>query len=150
MCFCIKSLKYSCEKKMFSNFTKTQSIKFFLKLKRISPVKKWAAIQKKTWWCHQMKTFSGIQRYSPHKDHWHWAKMFSKICVWTNGWANNRDAGDLRCHRTHFDVTVMKRLVCSLKLHFVLEANVQNCSCFITGNAFYKYCKAKTFQCISF
>ena len=26
----------------------------------------------------------------------------------TNGWANNRDAGDLRRHRAHYDVIVMK------------------------------------------
>ena len=24
-----------------------------------------------------------------------------------NGWANNRDAGDLRRHRAHYDITVM-------------------------------------------
>ena len=35
------------------------------------------------------------------------ALMFSLICVWTNGWANNPDAGDLRRHRTHYYVTVM-------------------------------------------
>ena len=29
------------------------------------------------------------------------------ICVWTNGWANNRDAPYLRRHRAHYDVTVM-------------------------------------------
>ena len=34
--------------------------------------------------------------------------MFSLICVWTNGWANNRDAGDLSRHRAHYDITVMK------------------------------------------
>ena len=33
---------------------------------------------------------------------------FSLICTWTNGWANNQDVGDLRCHRTHYDVTVMR------------------------------------------
>ena len=33
--------------------------------------------------------------------------IFSYICVWTNGWANNRDAGDLRCHRANHDVTVI-------------------------------------------
>ena len=27
----------------------------------------------------------------------------------TNGWANNRDAGDLRLHHAHYDVTVMIR-----------------------------------------
>ena len=29
------------------------------------------------------------------------------ICAWTIGWVNNRGAGDLRRHRTHYDVTVM-------------------------------------------
>ena len=33
--------------------------------------------------------------------------MFSLICAWTNDWANNRNAGDLRRHRTHYDVTVV-------------------------------------------
>ena len=31
--------------------------------------------------------------------------MFSFI--WINGWVNNRKAGDLRSHRTHYDVIVM-------------------------------------------
>ena len=44
---------------------------------------------------------------SPHKDQWHGALMFSLIYAWKNGWINNRDAGDLRCHCTHYDVTVM-------------------------------------------
>ena len=29
------------------------------------------------------------------------------ICAWTNGWVNNRGAGDLRRNRAHYDVTVM-------------------------------------------
>ena len=33
--------------------------------------------------------------------------MFSLICVWINGWVNNREAGDLRRHRGHYDVNVM-------------------------------------------
>ena len=36
-----------------------------------------------------------------------WALMVSLICAWTNGWTNYRDAGDLRRHRAHHDVTVM-------------------------------------------
>ena len=32
--------------------------------------------------------------------------MFS--LMWTNGWVNNRDAGDLRRQRAHYDVTVKK------------------------------------------
>ena len=35
---------------------------------------------------------------SPHKGQWHRALMFSLICAWLNGWVNNREAGDLRCH----------------------------------------------------
>ena len=33
--------------------------------------------------------------------------MFSLICAWINGSANNREAGDLRRHRGHHDVNVM-------------------------------------------
>ena len=34
--------------------------------------------------------------------------MFSLICAWTNSWANNGDADDLRRHHDHYDVIVMK------------------------------------------
>ena len=44
---------------------------------------------------------------SSHKGQWCGALMFSLICAWTSGWANNRYAGDLRRHRTHYDVTLM-------------------------------------------
>ena len=44
---------------------------------------------------------------SPHKGQWRGALMFSLICAWTNGCANNLDAGDLTCHRACYDVTVM-------------------------------------------
>ena len=44
---------------------------------------------------------------SPHKGQWRGALMFSLICVWINGWVNNREAGDLRRYRVHYDVTVM-------------------------------------------
>ena len=44
---------------------------------------------------------------SPLKGQWRGALMFSSICAWINGWVKNREAGDLRCHRAHYDVTVM-------------------------------------------
>ena len=50
----------------------------------------------------------GIHRspWDPRKkDQWRGTLMFSLI--WTNGCANNRDAGDLRRHRAHYDVTVI-------------------------------------------
>ena len=53
----------------------------------------------------------GIHRLpvnSPHKGRWCAALMFSLICAWINGWVNNCEAGDLRRHRAHYDVTVME------------------------------------------
>ena len=44
---------------------------------------------------------------SPHKGQWRGALMFSLICVWINDWVNNREAGDLRRYRPHYDVIVM-------------------------------------------
>ena len=33
--------------------------------------------------------------------------FFYFICAWIHGWVNNREAGDLRRHRAHYDVIVM-------------------------------------------
>ena len=33
--------------------------------------------------------------------------IVSFICAWINDWVNNREAGDLRRHRGHYDVNVM-------------------------------------------
>ena len=49
---------------------------------------------------------------SPHKGQCRGALMFSLICVWINGWVNNREAGHLRRYRTHYDVTVMRFRLC--------------------------------------
>ena len=45
---------------------------------------------------------------SPHKGQWHGALVFSLIAAWINGWVNNREAGDLRRNRGHYDVIVMR------------------------------------------
>ena len=70
------------------------------------------------WWRHQMDTIlrywpfmRGIHRSpvdSSHKGQWREALLFSLICAWTIGWANNRDASDLRRHSCHYYVTVMR------------------------------------------
>ena len=54
----------------------------------------------------------GIHRLpvnSPHKGQRRGALMFSLICALIYGWVNNRYAGDLRRHRTHYDVIVMNK-----------------------------------------
>ena len=70
-----------------------------------------------TWWRNQMETFSALLALcagkspdpvnSPHKDQWRGALMFSLICARINDWVNNREAGDLRRYRAHYDVNVM-------------------------------------------
>ena len=76
-----------------------------------------------SWWRHQMETFSALLALcagnspvpvnSPHKGQWRGTLMFSLICARINDWVNNREAGDLRRHRT-YDVTVMHfYLICS-------------------------------------
>ena len=66
------------------------------------------------WWRHQMETFSALLALcagspvnSPHKGQWRGALMFSLICAWIIDWINNREAGDLRRHRVHYDVIIM-------------------------------------------
>ena len=81
-----------------------------------------------TWWRHQMGAFAALLALcagnspvpvnSPHNGQWRGVLMFSLICVWINDCVNNREAGDLRRHRGHYDVNVMnfhiniKRLGC--------------------------------------
>ena len=72
-------------------------------------------IFQESWWRHQMETFSALLAIcagnspvnSPHKGQWRGALMFSFICVLINSRVNNREAGDLRCYRSHYGVIVM-------------------------------------------
>ena len=66
--------------------------------------------------------FTGHRVNSPHKGQWLAALMFSFIWAWINGWINNREAGDLRHHCAHYDVTVMRtsdfcQNLCWTRLH---------------------------------
>ena len=45
---------------------------------------------------------------SPHKGQWRGALMIPLIRAWINGWVNAREAGDLKRHRAHYDVSVME------------------------------------------
>ena len=38
--------------------------------------------------------------------------MFSLICPWISGWVNNREVGDLRRRRAHYDANVLDRHLC--------------------------------------
>ena len=64
-------------------------------------------------WKHFLRYWPFVRRIhrspvnSPHKGQWRGALMFSLICVWINGWVNNREAGVLRRYRAYYDATVM-------------------------------------------
>ena len=61
---------------------------------------------------HDVIVMRGIHRSpvsSPQKVQWRRALMHSLNCAWTNSWVNNRDAGELRRHRPHYDDTVIMR-----------------------------------------
>ena len=60
---------------------------------------KYSYNHQKTLWRHYYWSFV-------HKGQRRGALMFSLICAWINGWVNNREAGDLRRHRAHYDVIV--------------------------------------------
>ena len=63
------------------------------------------------WWRHQMETFSALLVLcvgnSPVTGEFPPQRPVTRSCNWINGWANNREAGDLRRHRAHSDVIVM-------------------------------------------
>ena len=69
---------------------------------------------------------------SPHKGQWRGALMFSLTCAWINDWVNKCEAGDLRHHWAHYDVTVMgwSRNVESIR------ANLSHVNPFTTYNMF--------------
>ena len=64
-------------------------------------------------WKHFSRNWNfvrGIHRSpvnSIHKGQWRGALLFSLTFAWTNGWVNNRDAGDLGRQCAHYDATVM-------------------------------------------
>ena len=74
-----------------------------------------------TWWRHQMVTFSALLainagnslvtgEFPAQRPATQNFDGFFFICVWLKGLVNNREAGDLRRHRTHYDVTVVPRI----------------------------------------
>ena len=74
----------------------------------------------RSWWRHQMETFSALlvicagnslvsgelPAQRPPTQGFDFS-FFVLIWVWINDWENNREAGDFRRYRAHYDVTVM-------------------------------------------
>ena len=75
-------------------------------------------ISQKTWWRHQMETFSALlalcARNSPVTGDFpsqgpvtRSFDVFSLICAWINAWVNKREVDDLSRHRAHYDITLI-------------------------------------------
>ena len=75
-----------------------------------------------SWWRHQVETFSTLLALcagnSPVSGEFHTQRPVTRsfdgfffICAWVNGWVNNREAGDLRRYRAHYDVTVTIQII---------------------------------------
>ena len=78
------------------------------------PVKHWYQIHDGVIkWKHFLRYWPnvwGIHRSpvnSLHKGQWRGALVFYLIYAWTNGWVNNWHTSNLRCHHTHYDVTII-------------------------------------------
>ena len=68
-----------------------------------------------SWWRHEMEKsfrvtghlcgeFTVTGEFPEQRPMTQSLVFFSLIYAWINGWVNNREAGDLRHHRTHYDV----------------------------------------------
>ena len=80
-----------------------------------------------TWWRHQIETFSALLALCagnspatgefPAQRPVTRSSILSLIYAWIYRWVNNRKAGDLRCHRAHYDVTVVFQGRFSIVIH---------------------------------
>ena len=62
---------------------------------------------------------------SPQKGQWRGALVSSLMCTWINAWVNNREAGDLRRNRSHYNVIVMvfhQKYMCFFAMYNLHEA----------------------------
>ena len=113
-------------------FTNTAQMIFFLLL-----IKAFSS-----WWRYQMEAFSALLAFcveihrwpvkSPHKSQWRGALVFSMISAWTNSWASNGYAGDLRRHRAHYNVIVIWMKINQwISLKLLLWAPINNGPTFV-------------------
>ena len=98
-------------------------------------------IMNETLWRHQVETFSALLALcvgnSPFAGEFSVqmpvTRNFDASFAWANGWMNNRDAGDLKRYRAHYDVTVMELFskVLSLQTTHNSPTRVKNCESFV-------------------
>ena len=68
----------------------------------------------------------GSQVNSPHKGQWRGALVFSLMCAWINVGVNNREDGDLRHHRVHYDKFDNNSISIDHRKPFIMSRNLRN------------------------
>ena len=92
----IRFINYSCQTP--TNFRFTTSITSGNNTDLHDDVIKWKHFP--PYWSF-VRGFDRSPANSPRKGQGRWALIFYLICTLTEGLANNRNAGDLRCHHAH-------------------------------------------------
>ena len=87
--------------------TVTKKLTGFWPLELHDDVIKWKHFPRYWPFCGELNSHQWILLTEASNAEARRASMFSLIDTWTNGWVNNQDASGLRCHRVHYDVTVM-------------------------------------------
>ena len=115
-CMCREGVHYECFESEISRVRYIGILVMYIASKEFStrPV-----LHCPAWWRHQMDTFSALLAFcagnSPVTGELpsqrpvtrsFWCFLWS--APWINGCVNNREAGDLRRHRPHYDVIVME------------------------------------------
>ena len=72
-------------------------------------------------WCREFACHRWIPR-TKGSDAELWCFLWS--APWINGWVNDSDAGDLRLHRAHYDITVMNTNVFKIVCHYDNQASI--------------------------
>ena len=101
----------------------------------------------KTWWHHQMETFSTLLAFVRGIHHWPVnsrtkasdAELWCFLCTWINGWVNNHEAGDLRCHHAHYDITVMMHCQVAIPVSIARDQGFEYTNQYIHHFYFRKY-----------
>ena len=88
--------------------------------------------KKLAWWRHQMETFSTLLVLcvgnSPVTGVFPTQRPVTRgFDAFFNGWVNNREAGDLRRHRAHYDVIVMARVAPSVSITYFIWKRLKFC-----------------------
>ena len=79
---------------------------------------------------------------SPNKGQWHGDLMFSLTCFWIKVWVNNREAGDLRPYRSHYDVIVMVVQITAYSQTDCFILSLTYCQLHPFRNIYSRFCSA--------